>query len=76
MKKAIYSAADYEVPQERHRVIIFGVNKQSKLSLESFYKALDELKSKNPKKTVRDAIGDMPKFRPLDEPRKENGRNV
>lgn len=76
MKKSIYSAADYDVPQERHRVIIFGVCKDSKYRLEGFYTALDFEKSKGPKKTVRDAIGNLPKFRVLSEPRKENGRNV
>ena len=76
MKKSIYSAADYDVPQERHRVIIFGVCKDSKYRLEDFYTALDFEKSKGPKKTVRDAIGNLPKFRVLSEPRKENGRNV
>lgn len=76
MKKSIYSAADYDVPQERHRVIIFGVCKDSKYRLEDFYTALDFEKSKGPKKTVRDAIGNLPKFRVLSEPRKENGHNV
>lgn len=27
LKKSIYSASDFDVPQERHRVIIIGVNK-------------------------------------------------
>lgn len=76
MKNSIYSASDFDVPQERHRVIIFGVNKNSNLNLEDFYKALDSVKSKLPKKTVRDAIGNLPKFKPLEVPRKENGHNV
>ena len=76
MKKSIYSASDFGVPQERKRVIIFGVNKNSSLSVEDFYNALDILKSKSEKKTVRDAIGDMPKFKPLITPYKEGNHNV
>ena len=66
LKNAIYSSADFESPQERHRVIIFGVRKDLKNSVEDFYTALSELKSNKPKKTVRDAIGNLPKFKPLE----------
>lgn len=76
MKKSIYSASDFEVPQERHRVIIIGVNKQGNSTEEDFYKCLDSLKSKNPKKTVRDSIGNMPKFKPLVNSFKVGNRNV
>lgn len=76
MKKSIYSAADFGVPQERKRVIIFGVNKNSNFSTEDFYNALDNLKSKSEKKTVWDAIGDMPKFKPLATPYKKGNHNV
>lgn len=75
MKKSIYSAADYQVPQERHRVIIFGINKELGLSVEDFYSSLDLLKSKKEKKTVRDAIGDMPKIFPIKKPYKLGNRN-
>lgn len=74
MKKAVYNSADYSVPQERRRVIIFGIRKDSNLMLESFYTALDLFKSSEPKKTVKDAIGNMPRFTPLDSSYK-NGRN-
>ena len=76
MKKSIYSSADFEVPQERRRVIIIGVEKESGFTVEDFYKSLDEAKSHEPKKTVRDAIGSMPKFRPLDKPYKVGAKNV
>ena len=76
MKNSIYSAADFGVPQERKRVIIFGVDKNSNFSTEDFYNALDNLKSKSKKKTVWDAIGDMPKFKPLKEPYKIGNKNV
>ena len=76
MKNSIYSAADFQVPQERRRVIIIGVNKASKFNVEDFYTSLDSFKSKERKQTVRDAIGNMPKFRPLDKPYKKGNKNV
>ena len=76
MKKSIYSSSDFQVPQERHRVIIFGVEKGGEYKLEDFYSSLDSVKSTDPAKTVRDAIGDMPKFMPLDKPYKVGNRNV
>lgn len=76
MKKSIYSSSDFQVPQERHRVIIFGVEKGGEYELEDFYASLDSLKSSAPVKTVRDAIGNMPKLMPLDKPHKVGSRNV
>lgn len=76
MKKSIYSAADFQVPQERRRIIIIGVNKTSKFNVEDFYTSLDNFISKERKQTVRDAIGSMPKFRPLDKPYKKGNKNV
>ena len=76
MKKSIYSAADFQVPQERRRVIIIGVNKNSKFDVEDFYNSLDSCKSTKKKQTVRDAIGKLPKFRPLVKPYKKGNKNV
>lgn len=76
MKKSIYSAVDYGVPQDRRRVIIFGVLKDGNISLEKLYDQLTKLKIDGEKKTVRDAIGNLPKFRVLDKPYKEGSRNV
>lgn len=75
MKKSIYSSADFQVPQERKRVIIFGVDKKCKYELESFYNALSSLKTSN-RKTVYDAIGSMPKFKPLTKSYKIGNRNI
>lgn len=75
MKKSVYSAADYEVPQNRHRVIIFGVDKSLGISVEGLYSKLDEEKSDLPRQTVRDAIGWLPKLIPLKEPYKKGNRN-
>ena len=77
LKQSVYSAADYQVPQDRHRVIIFGVNQScNNMNISVFYDALDSLKSGLPKKTVRDAIGDMPKFKPLDKAYKKGRNNI
>lgn len=76
MRQSIYSSSDFQVPQERHRVIIFGVEKEGGYKLEDFYKSLDSVKSSAPIKTVKDAIGDMPKFMPLAKPYKIGARNI
>ena len=76
MSKSIYCASDFQVPQDRRRVIIFGVDKTTNLNVEEFYTEFDRQKSKEPKKTVRDAIGDMPQFIPLKEPYKDGKANV
>lgn len=76
IKDAIYSSADYKVPQERHRVIIFGVNKKGKTKLEDLYQSLDKLRTPKDIKTVKDAIGDMPKFKPIDKPYKLGNKNI
>lgn len=76
MSKSIYRASDFEVPQDRRRVIIFGVPKESKSTEEDFYRSLDNRKMNGPKKTVRDAIGNMPKFRELEKSYKKGNANV
>lgn len=77
ISKSIYSAADFQVPQERRRIIIIGVNKDyPNIKLEDFYTSLDSLKDKENKKTVRDAIGSMPKFKPLEKPYKKGNGHV
>ena len=76
MKKSIYSSSDFQVPQERRRVIIFGVDKTCKYELESFYNALTNLKFTGNKRTVYDAIGALPKFKPLNKSYKKGNRNV
>lgn len=76
MHKSIYCASDFCVPQDRRRVIIFGVDKTRPEGIEDFYHALDMQKSNEPPKTVRDAIGDLPKFRELEKPYKVGNTNV
>lgn len=65
LKNSVYCAEDYGVPQKRNRVIIIGIPKDSKPKLASFYAALDSRKIRK-HKTVRDAIGNLPKLVPLD----------
>lgn len=76
LKNVIYSSADFGVPQERQRVVIIGIKKDSNLSLDDFYNSLNKLKSQKDKITVKDAIGHLPKFRPLESPYKVGRNNI
>ena len=72
LKIAKINASDYSVPQNRVRMIIVGINNdicsEPQKLLEKFYNEyLPEFKCEK-KKTVREAIGDLPKCEPyLDE---------
>lgn len=76
LKKSVYTASELGVPQKRNRVIIIGVNKSSKLNLEELYNEIDLLKQSIQSKTVFDAIGSLPKYKPLKSQIKINGKNV
>lgn len=76
MKSIIYSSDEYEVPQSRKRVIIFGVRKEHENKMNAFYQELNSLKSHKKPITLREAIGDLPKFIPLEKPQKINGKNI
>lgn len=76
MKNSVYSSADYEVPQERKRVIIVGISNDTNIELEDYYNILDSMKSKNEKLTVRDAIYNFPKLIPLDNIVKIGNKNI
>ncbi len=65
LQNAVYCAAEFGVPQKRNRVIIIGIPKKSTIKLDSFYESLNSLRVSDIK-TVRDAIGDMPKLYPLE----------
>lgn len=69
LKLAIVNAADYGVPQNRHRIIILGLNKKrfknSEELLQKFYfEILPKFRSSK-QVTVREAIEDLPKCIPL-----------
>jgi len=70
LKGALLNFTEFGVPQNRNRIIILGLSKEvygDKATdlLEKFYnKILPTFKKEN-KKTVRDAIGDLPALYPL-----------
>lgn len=76
LEKAIFDCSEYQVPQNRKRVLIIGIKKNSKHELNDFYKKIFEKADKKNKKTVRDAIGHLPKIMPLINPIKVEGKNI
>ena len=66
--KAVFSLPEYGVPQNRKRIIILGARrktfkKKGRHIIEDFY--LNIMPAlKQPKRTVEDAIGDLPRFLP------------
>ena len=78
LNKAVIDFSDYGVPQKRKRIIIFGVRKDlfgDKCGevIRYFYsEALPKYRSQK-KKTVYEAIGDLPKLFPLKDDIKING---
>ncbi len=76
LKKSIYAASDLGVPQKRNRVIIIGVDKNSKLELEVLYSEINQLTKKIKPVNVKDAISHLPKYQPLESQSKLNGKNI
>lgn len=66
LQTALYDAVDFQVPQNRPRVIILGVKKGEKISLDELYDAITKEQSNAPKVTVREAIGTLPALYPLE----------
>lgn len=81
LSQAIIDMTEYGVPQNRKRVIILGLSKEyfgdkASALLKSFYSSyLPEYKVER-KATVRDAIGDLPKLTPLEEPTSYMGKKL
>lgn len=78
MKNAIIDMTEYGVPQNRKRIIILGLSKdyygsKCEQMLEEFYSVFLPRYKKNKKATVRDAIGDLPKLKPLGKDIRING---
>lgn len=71
MPSALYDAVNFNVPQHRPRVIILGIRRDSNLSLDDLYTALDKEKNLKVKLTVRDAISELPPLYPLTKQVKE-----
>ncbi len=68
MPSALFDVSDFQVPQVRPRVIILGVRKGCDISLKEVYQSIKNQQSSKPKKTVKDAIGDLPGLYPLSKP--------
>ena len=74
-KDAVFNAYDYSVPQNRERVILFGIRDGENVQLKDFYENLSHskcLKHFN----VRDAIGWLPPIYPLKQIGKVKGKNL
>lgn len=76
LKRAVFNAVDYGVPQERKRVIILGVQNNSQIALEDLYESVRQEETPGITLTVRDAIGGMPIILPLDHPYRAGRINV
>lgn len=81
LKKALLDFSEFGIPQRRDRIIILGLSKEAygeKASglLEKFYNELLPKYKCKKKRTVRDAIGDLPKLYPLMFETKIQGRKT
>jgi len=77
IKESIVNSNEYGVPQSRNRVIIIGVKDDTDdTTLNSVYSELKSSSIKNTPKTVRDAIGDLKSFYPLEDSIRIEGRNI
>jgi len=76
LKRSVFTASDFGVPQKRNRVIIFGIKKKSKIKLESLYSEFYLLKQKIKPLNVHDAISHLPKYFPIKPQKKLNGKNI
>ena len=76
LANSVYNAVSFGVPQNRPRVIILGVRRGSKFSLDNLYASISRQKSTEQPKTVRDAISELPHIYPLPEPIKVGRQSV
>jgi len=79
LSNAIIDFTEYGIPQNRKRLIILGVSRETygesaKTLLREFYNSVLPSKRVAKKRTVRDAIGDLPKMYPLNAPIRVNGK--
>lgn len=75
LKKSVYTATDFGVPQKRNRIIIVGVKKNSDFNLAEIYKLINQQKTTEVL-TIKDAIGHLPELLPLPLSVKLNGKNI
>jgi len=81
LKKALLDFSEFGIPQRRDRIIILGLSKEvygdsADILLEKFYNELLPKYKCKKKRTVRDAIGDLPKLYPLMFETKIEGRKT
>jgi DNA (cytosine-5)-methyltransferase 1 len=79
LNEALIDLTEYGVPQNRKRIIILGLSRSLYASkaddiIKKFYKEILTKHKNTKKKTVRDAIDDLPKLYPLDNPVMVNGK--
>jgi DNA (cytosine-5)-methyltransferase 1 len=79
LRDAIIDFTEYGVPQNRKRVIILGLRRnlfglESEKRIEQFYNDLLPRHKAKQKRTVADAISELPKLYPLDNPIRINGK--
>ena len=65
MPSALYNAVNFNVPQHRPRIIILGVRKDCKISLNELYASIEREQNFSVQLTVRDAIGHLPVLYPF-----------
>lgn len=75
LSSATFTATDFGVPQKRNRVIIIGIRENANIDLSSVYEAVKNQTKSVARKSVKDAIGHLPKISPLTNVKKENGKN-
>lgn len=82
LRNAIVDFTEYGVPQNRSRIIIFGVSmdcfgkEKAENIVRRFYEEILPSYKVKTKKTVREAIGDLPKLYPLKEEQKFEGKRI
>ena len=81
LKNAVVDVSDYGVPQKRKRVIILGLRKeiygdQSPILIKKFYEEILPSYKLEKKKTLRDAIGDLPGLYPAEKVMIYDGRKT
>jgi len=76
LSKHVFDCSNFGVPQNRKRVLIIGVKKNTSYAVMDFYKSIKNNENKNNKQTIKDAIGFLPKIFPLKKSIKKEGKNI
>ena len=71
LPNVLYNAYDFNVPQNRPRVIIVGIPQDSPLDLNEIYNAISNQRNLERHLNVYDAIGHLPPLYPLEHPVRE-----